>query len=254
MDNTDIQSGKYTRVPMYRELRINSFDFMSLVKAIDMRGYCIFLESAGKTKERGRFSFLCFNPAEIVSEESGKVRAVKNGVLSEHDCDIYSYLDAKLSEYVSPVTGEFGDFNGGYAGYSGPVSGGQAVQGSVSAEFMLVDEFVVFDNHTGKYHVCSVVYPEAGNIQETIERGEKRLAELEHLILDMIAGVRIHFLPSRADEVAVEPAVNDNRFLEDAGSIRDKLSEEGIPLAAVCRELHARGEFSAYSLYLKRRV
>ena len=43
----DTLSGKYTRVPVYRELRINSFDFMSLVKAMDRRGYCIFLESAG---------------------------------------------------------------------------------------------------------------------------------------------------------------------------------------------------------------
>ena len=79
MDHTDIRSGRYTRVPMYRELRINSFDFMSLVKAMDLRGYCIFLESAGKTRDKGRFSFLCFNPVEIVSEENGFVRVTKNG-------------------------------------------------------------------------------------------------------------------------------------------------------------------------------
>lgn len=253
MDYMEIRSGKYTRVPMYRELRINSFDFMSLLKAMDLRGYCIFLESAGKTKEKGRFSFLCFNPVEIVSEEGDCVRVSKNGSSSIHDCGVFKYIDRRLSEYVSPVTGEFGDFNGGYTGYSGSMLTGSVPGETVSAEFILVDEFVVFDNHTGRYHVCSVVYPGQSDIESAIKKGEARLAELEHLILEMIGEERIHFLPSKADVVAVEPVLSDNLFMEHASLVKDKLPDEGIPLAAVSRELHARGMFSAFSFYMKLR-
>ncbi|HPS57827.1 MAG TPA: chorismate-binding protein [Spirochaetota bacterium] len=253
MDYTDIRSGKYTRVPMYRELRINSFDFMSLVKAMDLKGYCIFLESAGKTRDKGRFSFLCFNPVEIVSEENGNVRVTKNCNSGVQKCSIFEYIDAKLSEHVSPVSGEFGDFNGGYAGYSGSLSAGTLPVDKVSAEFLLIDEFVVFDNHTGKYHVCSVVYPDPADIESAIKKGETRLAELEHFILDMIADERIHFLPSKADDVIVEPAVSDEIFMQYTAMTRDKLAAQGIPLASVSRELHAHGRFSAFSFYMKLR-
>lgn len=253
MDYTNINNGKYTRVPMYRELRINSFDFMSLVKAMDLRGYCIFLESAGKTKEKGRFSFLCFNPAEIVTETNGLVRVEKNGEAEVHDCSIFEYIDAKLSGFTSPVTGEFGDFNGGYSGYYGILSSAALQVDKVSAEFILVDEFVVFDNHTGRYHVCSVVYPGREDVESVIMKGEKRLAELEHLILEMIAEERVHFLPSKALDVAVEPVVTDEQFLTYTETLRDKLADTGLPLAAVSRKLHADGPFSAFSFYMKLR-
>ena len=253
MNYSDIMSGKYTRVPMYRELQINSFDFMSLLRAMDSRGYCIFLESAGKTKEKGRFSFLCFNPAEIISEEQGRVRVTKNGETSLYDCGIFEYIDTRLSEFVSPVTGEFGDFNGGYAGYSGLFHGINTGGDRTSAEFLLIDEFVVFDNHTGKYHLCSVVYPGTDDAGIVIKNGEARLEELENLVLEMISGERIHFLPSKSCEVAVESVVSDDFFIEYVEAFRDSLVCHGSGPVSVAREVYANGLFSAFSFYMKLR-
>ncbi|NLV68615.1 MAG: hypothetical protein GXY14_13175 [Spirochaetes bacterium] len=253
MKYNDTLSGKYTRVPVYRELRINSFDFMSLVKAMDRRGYCIFLESAGKTKEKGRFSFLCFNPAETIAEKNGRVVITENGESVLYEGTLFDYIDKKISGFTSPVTGEFGDFNGGYAGYAGSISSGCNMEDDVTAEFMLVDEFVVFDNHTGRYHLCTVVYPDAGDARVVAAVSEARLDSLEHEIMELIAEERIHFLPSKSEQVAVDPAVSMESFLDSTERLRENLSDSGMPLASVSLDFRARGEFSAFSFYMKLR-
>jgi len=137
--------GCYTRVPLYRELGISYSGFNSLLRGMDEHGCCVLLESAGRTKKLGRFSFLCFNPGETVTASSRGVKVSnETGEFFYEGEDIFTWLDSRIKEHVSPGRREFGDFNGGYAGYIGAAAGIQnGVDDTPFAELIRVDDFLV---------------------------------------------------------------------------------------------------------------
>ncbi len=250
----------YNRIPLFRELNISSFDFLSLLKAMRNDDHFIFLESAGKTKNKGRFSYLCFNPVEVVTAFDTYVIVKKNGVQVRIEKSIFDYIDGELKKYSSPATEQFGDFNGGYTGYIGyqAINGtgilrrGIRYDGSEPvAELVLVDEFIVYDNYTEKYYVSASFYTADGEIEALVKRTNERLAELESYIRNIISGEKIGFLPSRPADVTMEYSDSDIDFIKKVSGVKELISAGEIIQAVISRRMHVAEKIDPYNFYLK---
>jgi len=250
----------YNRIPLFRELNISSLDFLSLLKAMREDEHFIFLESAGKTKNKGRFSYLCFNPHSVITAYSNYIEQQRKKFSIRIEKNVFEFLDDELKKYNSPDTDQFGDFNGGYAGYIGyeAINKTGILRKEVKfdntqpmAELLLIDEFVVFDNYTEKYYVSASVYTGSGEIKSLIKKTEERLAELESYILKIITGEKISYLPSRPEDVAMEYMESDSSFLSKVRDIKDLISGGEIIQAVLSRRMEVKDKITPYNFYLK---
>jgi anthranilate synthase component 1 len=258
--NIETLAENYNRIPLFRELNISSLDFLSLLKAMRDDEYFIFLESAGKTKHKGRFSYLCFNPAAAVTAYDSYVIIKNNETTERIEKDLFEFLDAELKKYSSPDTELFGDFNGGYTGYIGYESINKTgilrkkVKQDAAlplAELLLVDEFIIFDNYTEKYYVSAPVYTSRGEIHTIVKNTEARLAELENYILNLILKEKISYLPLRPREVSMEYLEYESTFIKKITNVKELISCGEIIQAVISRRMEVRENISPYKFYLK---
>ena len=250
----------YNRIPLFRELNISSLDFLSLLKAMRDDEHFIFLESAGKTKNKGRFSYLCFNPSSVITAYSTHIVSQKNGVTERIEKSVFEFLDEELKKFNSPDTDMFGDFNGGYAGYVGyeAINKTGILRKEVKfddntpmAELLLVDEFVVYDNYTEKYYVSASIYTSEGKIDHLVQKTYERLAELESYLLKIITGEKIIYLPSRPVDVTMEYMESDSSFINKVKDVKDMISGGEIIQAVLSRRMEVRDKITPYNFYLK---
>lgn len=250
----------YNRIPLFRELNISSLDFLSLLKAMRNDEYFIFLESAGKTKNKGRFSYLCFNPSSVVTAYSSHIVRTKNGVSERIEKSVFDFLDEELKKYNSPDTDQFGDFNGGYAGYVGyeAINKTGILRKEVKqddshpmAELILADEFVVYDNYTEKYYVSASIYTSEGDLNSLVQKTGARLAELESYILGIITGEKISYLPSRPADITMEYRESDREFIRKLKDVKEMISGGEIIQAVLSRRMEVKDKITPYNFYLK---
>ncbi len=250
----------YNRIPLFRELNISSFDFLSLLKAMRDDEHFIFLESAGKTKTKGRFSYLCFNPSVVITAYSNYIIQQKNGISERIEKSVFEFLDEELKRYNSPDTDQFGDFNGGYAGYIGyeAINKTGVLRKAVKfddshpmAELILVDEFIVYDNYTEKFYVSASIYTSEGEIHQLVLKTNERLAELESYILKIITGEKISYLPSRPADVAMEYMESDSDFIRKIKDVKELISGGEIIQAVLSRRMEVKDKITPYNFYLK---
>jgi len=254
---------QYNRIPLFRELNISSLDFLSLLKAMRGDEHFIFLESAGKTKNKGRFSYLCFNPASVITAYNEFIIQVKDGVTTRIEKSVFEFLDSELVRFNSPDTEQFGDFNGGYAGYIGyeAINKTGILRQEVKfddhhpmAELLLVDEFVVYDNYTEKYYVSAALYTSDGELNFLIKKTEERLAELEAYILKIITGEKISYLPSRPLDVSFEYMESDSSFINKIKDVKELITGGEIIQAVLSRRMEVKEKITPYNFYLKIRT
>ncbi len=250
----------YNRIPLFRELNISSLDFLSLLKAMRDDEHFIFLESAGKTKTKGRFSYLCFNPSSVITAYSNYIVQQKNGVTERIEKSVFEFLDGELKKFNSPDTDMFGDFNGGYAGYIGyeAINKTGILRKAVKfddnhpmAELLLVDEFVVYDNYTEKYYVSASIYTSEGELNTLVRKINERLAELESYVLKIITGEKISYLPSRPVDITMEYMESEGEFLNKIKNVKDLISSGEIIQAVISRRMEVRERITPYNFYLK---
>ncbi len=250
----------YNRIPLFRELNISSLDFLSLLKAMRDDEHFIFLESAGKTKTKGRFSYLCFNPSKVITAYSSHIVLQKNGVTERIEKTVFDFLDDELKKFNSPDTDQFGDFNGGYAGYIGyeAINKTGILRKEVKfddhhpmAELLLIDEFVVYDNYTEKYYVSASIYTSTGGLNYLLNRVNERLAELEAYILKIITGEKISYLPSRPHDISMEYMESGSEFLHKIKDVKELISGGEIIQAVISRRMEVREKIAPYNFYLK---
>jgi len=258
--NIETVATQYNRIPLFRELNISSLDFLSLLKAMREDEHFIFLESAGKTRNKGRFSYLCFNPASVITAYSTHIVQQKNGVSSRIEKSVFDFLDGEIKKYNSPDTDQFGDFNGGYAGYVGyeAINKTGILRKEVKyddnqpmAELLLVDEFIVYDNYTEKYYVSSSFYTSDGELNYLVRKTNERLAELEAYILKIIISEKISYLPSRPADVSMEYMESDSSFINKIKEVKDMISGGEIIQAVLSRRMEVRDKITPYNFYLK---
>jgi len=258
--NIETLAQTYNRIPLFRELNISSLDFLSLLKAMRDDEHFIFLESAGKTKNKGRFSYLCFNPSSVITAYSNHIVQYKNGVSSRIEKSVFEFLDDELKKFNSPDSDQFGDFNGGYTGYVGyeAINKTGILRKEVKyddshpmAELLLIDEFVVYDNYTEKYYVSASIYTSEGEINYLVNKTNERLAELEAYILKIITGEKISYLPSRPLDVTMEYMESDNTFKNKIKDVKELITGGEIIQAVISRRMDVREKITPYNFYLK---
>ncbi len=253
-------AAEYNRIPLFRELNISSFDFLSLLKAMRDDEHFIFLESAGKTKTKGRFSYLCFNPSVVITAYSDHIIQQKKGVSARIEKSVFEFLDEELKKFNSPDTDQFGDFNGGYAGYIGyeAINKTGVLRREVKfddnhpmAELLLVDEFIVYDNYTEKFYVSASIYTSEGEIHHLVQKTNERLAELESYILKIIISEKISYLPSRPADVTMEYMESDAHFISKVNDVKELIAGGEIIQAVLSRRMEVKEKITPYNFYLK---
>ncbi len=250
----------YNRIPLFRELNISSLDFISLLKAMRENEHFIFLESAGKTKNKGRFSYLCFNPSAVVTAYSDHVIVSRKGIKERVQKTVFEFLDGELEKYHSPDTDLYGDFNGGYTGYVGyeAINKTGILRKEIrndnyhpNAELLLIDEFIVYDNYTEKYYVSASMYTSEGEIDFLVRKTNERLAELEAYILNLIKSEKINYLTLHPADVMMEYIDSDCLFIRKVNDIKEMISCGEIIQAVLSRRMVVKERVDPYNFYLK---
>jgi len=253
---------KYNRIPVYKELNISSIDPLMIMKAMEGEENFIFLESARGKKSMARFSYLCFNPAAIIRAEGGGVTVSVKGEISKIEKDIFSFIEEEILKYRSPDIRGYGDFNGGYTGYVSyeAINCAGILRSSVKeredlplAELLLIDDFIVADNLTGKYFIASAVYTEKGKIEDQILLLNDHFNKLEEYIVGFINNQKIPYLPSRPADVEMFYRESDEDFMRKIVSIKDYIISGEIIQAVLSRKMYIKNKVSPFRFYQKLR-
>ena len=197
---------RYNRIPLYKEMNISMFDFLSILNSLKDEECLIFLESSDSTSKAGRFSYLCFNPVANVTAFSDYLILNSKEKKERIEEDLFTFLKRESAKYSSPDIEGFGDFNGGFTGYISyeAVNYTGILRRKIKsgnhrpvAELLLIDDFIVYDNMLRKFYASTAVYTDRGELNPEIERAVQRLNEIEEFIVKLIRNAKISFLPSR---------------------------------------------------------
>ncbi len=255
-------SERYSRIPVYREMNISMFDFMSVLGSMRDEESFIFLESSDSTSRAGRFSYLCFNPVLSVTAYSDHVIVNENGEVHRYDEDLFTFLKRETAKFTSPDIDGFGDFNGGYTGYISyeavnhtGILRRKIKSGNLRpvAELLLIDEFIVYDNMLRKFFASAAIYSDGGDPAVEIRRAEERLDSIESFIVNLIRNSRISYLPSRPVDVKMEYGDSDRSFLNKVSSVREEICSGEIIQGVISRRMSVRNNISPFNFYLKLR-
>ncbi len=253
---------EFTRIPLYRELNMSSLGFTLVLKALENEDNYIFLESAKDNKKISRFSYLCFNPEFTVRAFGRKVIVSEKGRDTVLDEGIFEYLEREIGRYKSPTIKEFGDFNGGFVGYSAfeAINRTGILRKEIKesediplGEFLAVDNFIVYDNELDKYYISTSIYPEKGEISVLVEEAGKKMNLMEEHILALIDRQKIPYLPSKPCDVHMEYPETDEEFMDKIMSVKNDITAGEIIQAVLSRRLYVKDKISPYHLYLKLR-
>jgi len=255
-------SEKYSRIPLYREMNISMFDFLSIISSLKDEENFIFLESSDSTSRAGRFSYLCFNPVSSVTAYSDHVIVSHSGVESRTEEDLFTFLKRESAKYSSPDIEGFGDFNGGFTGYISyeavnhtGILRRKIKSGNLRpvAELLLIDDFIVYDNVLRKFFASTPVYTDRGELNTEVQRASERLDEIEDFIINLISSSKISFLPSRPVDIRMEYSDSDSSFLQKVGAVKEGICSGEIIQGVISRRMSVKNRINPFSFYLKLR-
>jgi len=177
---------KYSHITVYREIVGDTLTPIGLLKNFSNRESVFLLESANLDKTFSRFSFFGINPSEILTLKDGVLSVEKNGKKIRLDVNPVDYLNTKISKFNGYADSMFGAFSGGYVGYFGyefiNYTGNlrqklEEPEDENLVYLMLMDEFYVFDNRTGRvYAACNA--ETGGDVSENYGKALKRTKEM----------------------------------------------------------------------------
>mgnify|MGYP001359778820 FL=1 len=153
-----------------------------LLKRISSRKYSFLLESA-KTDDKilARYSFLGYNPSEIITYENNTLIIEKDKVQEKYITENpFSLLKRKLNKKV--FSNNIGDFIGGYIGIISYESVNymdnlrEKIKENTFPIFILlkIDKFFVYDNYTGKLY-ASFYIEKKNTPEETYKVAEEQI-------------------------------------------------------------------------------
>ncbi len=171
-------AAKYNRIPVYKEMDISEPGILMLLKAIQEEHDMIFLESAHGDGSESRFSFIGYNPHTVYYFVSPYVIERRNGNSRIVGNDLFGFIKEKTSAYSSPSFEDYGNFNGGLAGYLGyecvnqtgilrrPVRESNSIPQAV---LMDLDDFICHDNVLGKFYISTSIYPTEEGLSDSVQ-------------------------------------------------------------------------------------
>jgi anthranilate synthase component 1 len=253
---------KYNRIPVYKEMNISSIDPLMVLKAMEGEENFIFLESAKGKKSMARFSYLCFNPSAVITAEEGVVTVCEKGEEKKVNTDVFTFIEKEILKYNSPDIRGYGDFNGGFTGYisyeainyAGVLRSPVRMENHIPiAELLLIDDFIVADNLTGKYYIASAVYTERGDLESQFALLDSHFNELEKYITGFISNEKIPYLPSRPADVEMYYNESDQDFMNKIVSIKNYITSGEIIQAVLSRRMFVKNRVSPFRFYQKLR-
>ncbi|MCR5509246.1 MAG: anthranilate synthase component I [Lachnospiraceae bacterium] len=196
-------AGEYDRIPVKREILSDIKTPIQVLKILKNHSDHVYmLESVKGQENRGRYTFLGFNPVECITCLNGDLKVTDdkgNVVFCEHTDHPSAYLRKRLAELKSVRLPGFPSFTGGLVGYfsydyikySEPslVLDAKDNEHFKDMDLMLFDKVIAFDNVRQKIVIIANVrtddldesYREAvnaiDNIAELIEHGDEAFVE-----------------------------------------------------------------------------
>lgn len=254
---------RYNRIPVYREMDFSEVGLLSLVKALHERGNVLFFESARENKTWSRFSFIGLEPVRTLRFLGAETVEQSPDGIARHEGDFFRLLRAEMGRYRSPAYARFGPFSGGLCGYLGY---GMANYAGILrrpvrercdeplAELAQVDEFIVHDNKTGRYHIATCMYPgREGSIAGRYDAALNRLGELESGVLEAIRRATVPYLPARPSPVTLRYVEDDESATASIGTIRQLIADGEAIQAVYSMRADIEGRVDPYRFYLKLR-
>lgn len=203
-------SKNYNRIPIYKEMDISEPGMLLILKAIQENHDVIFLESALQNKQAARFSYIGFNPKKIYQYISPNVIDTtdnKNEIISE---DYFQFIKDTIAKYNSPYNKQYGDFNGGLAGFIGYEIVNQTgilrkkVRESKNipqSTLLYIDDFICHDNKLNKFYLSTAMYcDDMQNLEKEYDNTINKLKSLEKEIIKLISKTSIPYVPSFSKE------------------------------------------------------
>jgi anthranilate synthase component 1 len=210
LEETSKLSKQYNRIPVYKEMDISEISILLILKCLQENHDVIFLESANQEKRPARFSYIGFNPRTTYHFKApNMVEVTPEGEKIVAD-NYFEFIKETIDKYSSPQQEQFGDFNGGLAGFMGyeivnqtgilrkPVRESKSIPQST---LFHIDDFICHDNKLNKFYLATALYTEDNSdLEAEYKKIVARLEETEHKIIEMISLTSIPYVPSFTNE------------------------------------------------------
>ena len=243
---------EYGRVPVYREIGGDCLTPVLLLSKYAEKENLFLLESSNMDRSRSRYTFFGYNPLRTLTYKDGVMKiGLRNGETESVECDPSTFLRNELGRYSSPGPGIMGAFNGGFIGYLGYAFAnytGMLRRNVREAPdepvlFMMeVDEWYLFDNHTGRVYACAC--PGGGDADEDYRASRERTL----VMAEEVAGTAF----SRRESQQIVPPrkdFSDGDFMKSVIRLQKDIDDGECIQAVLSNRYFIPGRINPVSLY-----
>jgi anthranilate synthase component 1 len=248
----EVLAKKFNRVTFYREIVGDTHTPISVLRNKSNEKYLFLLESARLDKKFSRFSFFGYSPDKVVTFKNDKLTVEENGKKTEILINPFDYFSLELKDVKSYCDPFFGDFSGGYIGFTGyeminymgilrsPIKENPA---DLLMGMMLINKFYIFDNHLGKlYAACSIkIDSDTDSIYRKAEKETLKMASDFHKInMDMFE--------SDFDKQA-NSDFNKNEFCDIVKKVKEDIENGEVIQTVISNKFEISGKINPVSFY-----
>ena len=243
---------EYNRITVYREIVGDTHTPISVLRNKSNEKYLFLLESARLDKKFSRFSFFGCTPDKIVTFKNKKLMVEEKGKKTEILLNPFDYFNLELRDVKSYCDPFFGDFSGGYIGFTGyeminymgilrkPIKENPS---DLLMGMMLINKFYIFDNHLGKlYAACSIKIGD--DVEESYRKAEKETfkmaADFHKINMDM-------FESDFSNDV--ETDFNKEEFCETVSKVKKDVENGEVIQTVISNKFEIKGKVNPVSFY-----
>ncbi len=186
------KSGEYKRMPIKLELYADMLTpLIALQKLKNVSRHSFMLESAERSKQWGRYTFIGFDPTAEITCMNGSVQIKTDAttqILQEHPAKVLRQI---VAENKAPILEEFPPFTGGLVGYfsydyikyaePSLVLDAEDEEGFHDADLMVFDKLIAFDNY--KQKIILIVNIKTNDLERNYKKGILELEQMAHILI-----------------------------------------------------------------------
>ncbi|WP_317855935.1 anthranilate synthase component I [Chakrabartyella piscis] len=187
-----LQTGDYQRMPIKMELYADTLTpIVALKKLKNISRHSFMFESAERSKQWGRYTFIGFDPTAEITCTNGGVQIKTDAttqVIQEHPATVLRRI---VAENKAPILEEFPPFSGGLVGffsydyikYAEPslVLDAKDEEGFQDADLMIFDKIIAFDNY--KQKIILMVNVKTDDLERNYKKGQLALEQMANILL-----------------------------------------------------------------------
>jgi anthranilate synthase component 1 len=248
---------EYRALPVWKTMEIvrEPLETFKILKHLSHQ--CYILESSDDHKQRGRYTFLGYDPKLEISCTDGAL-CIKNGAeihLLVKDPGIR--IAQILEENRTPRFPELPPFSGGLVGYFSydyikytepqlNLDAGDEEKFK-DVDLMLFDKVICYDHQEN--HILLIVNIKTDNLSENYNRALSELDYLEHLLRHGVSAV----MPPLKLSTGFFPLFDESRYCAMVERAKNHIREGDIFQVVLSNRLHAEAEGSLFGTYCRLR-